>query len=357
MKGRAVYLDTLPDGRRAAALMVDGALEDILVDPPESFGPAQPGAIFLARPDRPMKGQGGAIVDLGPGGTGFLRETRGLPAGAPFLVQVSTVAEPGKAPPVTRRLMFKGRYAIVTPEKPGFNVSRQIRDDDARDALLAAGHAAMEDAAQHLGLILRSAAAEADPEAVEEDAAAMRRLAEDILREASGATPALLLDAPDAHLLAWREWTAPAPDLVDDAPGAFGRGDVWDALRAAMAAHVPLPGGAGMCVEPTRALVAVDVNTRGDTSPAAGLKANISALRALPRALRLRGLGGQITVDPAPCPHRERSQMEQTLARALRADSSETTVAGWTPLGHLELQRKRDRHPLTKVLPDALPDL
>ena len=55
-----------------------------------------------------------------------------------------------------------------------------------------------------------------------------------------------------------------------------------------------------MVIEPTRALVAVDINTGPDTSPAAGLKANIAAIRALPRELRLRGLGGQVVIDSCP---------------------------------------------------------
>ena len=106
-----------------------------------------------------------------------------------------------------------------------------------------------------------------------------------------------------------------------------------------------------MYIEPTRALTAVDINTGADTSPAAGLKANIAALRALPRALRLRGLGGQIVVDPAPVPKRERRRLEDVAKASLRADNIETTLVGWTPLGHLEFVRKRERLPLHEGLP------
>ena len=101
-----------------------------------------------------------------------------------------------------------------------------------------------------------------------------------------------------------------------------------------------------MTVEPTRALVAVDVNTGGDLSPAAALKVNLAAAAELPRQLRLRGLGGQVTIDFAPLARAERPRVERALARALADDGIETTVAGWTPLGHLELQRKRARRPL-----------
>ena len=70
-------------------------------------------------------------------------------------------------------------------------------------------------------------------------------------------------------------------------------------------------------------LVAVDVNTGGDTSPAAGLKANMAALRDLPRQLRLRGLGGQVVVDLAPMAKKDRRPVETELRRALKADADQ----------------------------------
>lgn len=101
-----------------------------------------------------------------------------------------------------------------------------------------------------------------------------------------------------------------------------------------------------MYVEPTRALIAIDVNTGGDTSPAAGLKANMAAARLLPRALRLRGLGGQVVLDLAPMPKKDRRGFEAALRKAFKADSVETALVGWTPLGNYELQRQRGRAPL-----------
>ena len=90
--------------------------------------------------------------------------------------------------------------------------------------------------------------------------------------------------------------------------------------------------------------------TGADSSPAAGLKANAAALKELPRQLRLRGLGGQVIVDPAPMPKKDRRALEQVLRAALKADATETILAGWTQLGLMEIQRKRDRVPLTEVL-------
>ena len=91
-----------------------------------------------------------------------------------------------------------------------------------------------------------------------------------------------------------------------------------------------------------------------DTSPAASLKANVAAARDLPRQLRLRGLGGQVVVDFAPMPKRERHILDQVLKAAFKSDG-ETNLAGWTVLGLYELTRKRDRLPLAELLPRALP--
>jgi Ribonuclease G/E len=71
----------------------------------------------------------------------------------------------------------------------------------------------------------------------------------------------------------------------------------------------------------------------------------------LPRALRLRGLGGQIVVDCAPISKKQRLDVEAAARRAFKRDTVDTTLVGWTPLGHLELLRKRERQPLREVLP------
>ncbi|PWE32176.1 ribonuclease G [Maritimibacter sp. 55A14] len=346
MKGRAVILDHIA-GRRAAALMVDGRLEDFLIDPPDGAGPA-PGAIFRAVADRQMKGQGGVTLRLPGGQRGYLRQAKGLSPGTALLVQVNSWAEPGKAAPVTTRLLFKSRYAIVTPGAPGLNIARRIHDEEERVRLRAIADEAMAESAEGHGLILRSAAAEVAEAAIAGDIAAMAGLAARVAAEAAGREPEALLDAPGAETLAWRDWVDPDPDTVIDRAGAFATEGVLDAL-AALAAPEPLQGGGSMAVEPTRALVAVDVDTGGDTSPAAGLKADLAAAKALPRALRLRGLGGQIVVDMAPASRKDRRAIEAALRAAFRDDPVETALVGWTPLGHFELQRKRERLPLTEL--------
>ena len=342
MKGRMAVLGQLA-GREAAALVVDGALEELLVE----AGADAPETIWRGKLGRPVKGLGGVFVELPDGMTGFLRQARGLRPGQPLLVQAAGVAEPGKAVPLTDRLLFKGRFAILTPGAPGLNLSRSLRVEAERDRLTAVAAAAMQGAPESLGLILRSAAAGAEAAALAEEIGALRQLAEAMLADTAG-SPELLLEAPGPHALARRDW--PAPDGIAEGPRAIAEHGVEEMVDALLRPEVPLDAGAFMAIEPTRALVAVDVNTGPDTSPAAGLKANLAAARALPRALRLRGLGGQVTLDPAPSPKRDRGTLEQALRAAFRRDGSETVLAGWTPLGHYELQRRRDRQPLSELL-------
>jgi len=346
MKGRVIALDRI-GGQAAAALIVDGQLHDFLIDPAGDV--PQPGAICRAVADRPMKGQGGVFVRLPQGDTGFLRQVSGVAPGQRLLVQVSGVAEPGKAVPVTTRLLFKSRYAIVTPGAPGRNISRRIHDEQTRAALAALAANAMAGADADLGLILRSACETADADDIAADITAMRDLAQAVLADLEGG-PELLVEGAMAQEIAWRDWSDPKPDEVADAEGAFAAHGVAEMVDAVLVPAVALPGGGHMMIEPTRALVAVDVNTGPDTSPAAALKANIAAARDLPRQLRLRGLGGQVVVDFAPMSKKDRAVLDQVLRAAFKGESAETSLAGWTPLGLFELVRKRDRLPLAEVL-------
>lgn len=346
MKGRVIVLDNWGE-RQAAALVVDGVLHDLAIDTADDS--ALPGAIYRGTVDRLVKGQGGVFVRMPDGQSGFLRQVSGLAPGQPVLVQVTGTTEPGKAVPVTTRLLFKSRYAILTPGAPGLNISRRIHDEDLRADLEALAQAGMEGAPRDLGLILRSACDGADEAEIAEDILEMRDLAVAVLNDVEG-SPELLIDGPSAHETAWREWADPVPDEV--VQGAFPDHGIDEMLDALLAPRVALPGGGHFYIEPTRALVAVDVNTGADTSPAASLKANIAAARDLPRQLRLRGLGGQVVIDFAPMPKKDRATLDQVLRAAFRGESAETSLSGWTTLGLYELVRKRDRPSLAALLGD-----
>ena len=339
MKGRQVVLGHLGDAK-VAALLVDGKLEDVLV---EDLSRLPLGTILRAVVDRPVKGIGGVMLRI-PNGTGFLKKAKGLAPGQTITVQTSGFAEAGKADPVNQRVIFKSRYAIVTPDQPGLNVSRKIRSDDLRDNLTMLAKSEME--GSNMGLIIRSSAALADMEDVVEDIQAMRASAEAISAEV-GFEPEVLLEGDDPHVQAWREWSDVTNILTGsedlEASGAL------DQIEAAQGSWVPL-GVGGMFVEQTRAMTTVDINTGADLSPAAALKVNLAAVQDLPRQLRLRGYSGQVAIDFAPMTKRDRKPIEVALRAALRTCPIATEFVGWTPLGHGELKRKRERAVLKDLL-------
>lgn len=362
MKGRAaLILEGEAGWPVMAARMEDGRLVDLLVDAPESDPTPRIEAIHLAKVTRRVEALGALFLDLGDGREGFLKAPRKARPGEMLLVQVARHAEPGKATPVSDEPLYKGRYAILTPHAPGINVARKVRDEDeaarlravAEDALAEAGLGAEDLGEAAPGAILRTAAAGVDPDAVAEDVAALAALLNEAREaEAEGGEPGEVVAAPDAETRAWRDWVDPEPDEVL-------RGDLrlWDDMgaldqvAALLRPRVDLGGDAWMMVEPTSALVAVDVNTGGDFSTAAGLKANLAALADLPRQLRLRGLAGQVVIDLAPLSKRDRKQAEAAIRKSLRDDPIETQMLGWTNLGHLELTRRRERRALSELLP------
>lgn len=336
MKGTTIVLDHI-NGVEAAAKLVDGKLDDLIID---TVDRPRVGAIHRVKADRPMKGQGGIIVK----GTQnfFLRGTKGIKQGEDLLVQVSTFAEEGKAPPVASKLVFKSRYVIVTPDDPGVNIARGIRDDDERDRLKVIAFEELGDL--EYGLILRSSCAGADADEIGQDLSDMIALAREVI-ESDTIGEHFAGDGP--HVTAWREWVEPADVVTED--GGFENLGVLDQIDTLMMPQITA-GSATLYIEPTKAFVAVDVNTGGATDAAAGLKANLSAARALPRLLRLRGLAGQIIVDFAPMSKNDRKQVEGALRSSFKADPVDTILAGWTNLGNFELQRKRERIPLSEVL-------
>ena len=379
-----IVLDRSASGAGTAALMVDGQLEDLICDPADP-AVAHSGDILLTRIARVLPNGKGAFAEIGHGQTGFFRSAKGLRAGDAVLAQVGGLSEPEKAIPLSAKLLFKGPKVILTPGAPGVNVSRRIGNSAERARLEGAVRDAIQSQGalhteQDLGAIVRTSARDATLEMLtRETGRLLKRLS---LAKTAAASENFGYRDPAGGALqtALREWVTPAPDAIIAAPELaeeMGQvrateAEIWDpeliarirreaaplvasgaveAMDALFRPDVPLSPGS-MTIEPTRALVSVDVNTKGDFSPAAGLKTNLAAARELPRQLRLRGLGGQVAVDFAPMPKQQRRALEEALAKAFRSDPVETALVGWTRMGLFELQRKRERHPPQKK-PDA----
>lgn len=371
MKGRAVLIQETGKAI-AAALVENGVVQDLIVDPMPADVPP-PGSVWRARV-LSKGGGGGVFVDLEGDGRAFLRGAK-LAPGDRALVQITGFADPGKAPPATDRLLVKGQLTIATPGAPGINISRSIRNEDLRERLTEAVHDALdvirEGAArgappvpEDLGIIVRSAANADNAGWIANDLAGVLSRLEAAQGAGDPGQPAI-----DTALT---EWAHPHPgrilvdvrddafadrieglqrigdwdSLVEETRDPFDRFGIWETVEELRRPEAPLPGGGSMMVEATTAMVTVDVNTGDRLAPDAALGVNLAAARELPRQLRLRGLGGAAIIDFAPLRKAHRRKIEDALKAAFRRDPVQTTLAGWTPLGNFELQRKRERRPL-----------
>ena len=331
MKGKIALLDYF-EGKEAAALLIDGKLHDFLVEP----GANAPGSIFKVKVKHQVKGSGGIFVESQDGDF-FLHQTKGITAGDIILVQVSSYGDREKLPRVTTKLLFKSRYVIVTPFNEGLNIAKSIKDNERRIQIRQLVIEGLEQIPY--GMIMRSSCASANDSEIITDCKNTIMTAQKVL-SSEDKQIGLIHRAHSPHQWAWREWNdTPA---FDETSGTFADHGVLELIDELKNSKVILSNG-NYYIEPTKAFVAIDVNTSSDMSFAAGLKVNLAVAKDLPRQLRLRGLGGQIVIDPAPMLRKDRNTVENALKSALRKDPVDTNFVGWTAMGLIELQRARVR--------------
>ncbi|MDP1630473.1 MAG: ribonuclease E/G [Caulobacter sp.] len=162
--------------------------------------------------------------------------------------------------------------------------------------------------------------------------------------------PRLLEAAPDIEA-----------ELRDLAKGGkvvegFGAREAADAAEAeALDTIHPLPGGGSIAVEPTRALVSIDVDLGGrpgsDTKRAARM-ANLTAIAAAARLLRLKGLGGLVVFDFVGRGHDGKALLGATRA-AFGPDNPGVAIDQISRFGTLTLTVPRRRQPVLDLLVDS----
>lgn len=150
--------------------------------------------------------------------------------------------------------------------------------------------------------------------------------------------------AEAAHLKDLLGATAPI-SVSDMGENLFAIAD--EGIAEALEPMVPLPCGGSLIVESTAAAVCIDVNA----GPADADTANGEALAAVARELRRRNLAGHILVDTIPT--RRKAALPRLLARFAAGDPLDVRVAGLTPLGMVELTRRRFGLSLAEILCDA----
>ncbi|MEM1163096.1 MAG: ribonuclease E/G, partial [Pseudomonadota bacterium] len=229
MKGRVIALEMAGESRSRAALIIDGRLDDLLID----ADPALPrhGQIFAAIVERSMPNMPAAFARLPGGQTAYVREARKVRTGDRLIVQVTGYPDPGKAYPATTEYLLKSRTAILTPGRPGVNVSRSLRDPELRQHVQDIGSSVLAEHRHGGGLILRSDSAHAEETEI---VASIEGLIEDDEAltanfEASEGAAALLNDRADWQ--AERDWLTDDTDVATEqslGTSPFEHFGVWE---------------------------------------------------------------------------------------------------------------------------------
>jgi ribonuclease G len=386
------------------ALVEGGAAQEIHMQRASRHGLT--GNIYKGAIQRVLPGMQAAFVEIGLERTAFLHVADmvplpvngdGMPSisqllqdGQQVLVQILKDPIGTKGARLTTLLSIPSRYLVLLPHEKHVGVSARIEDDAERDRLREVLDALQQRLAPQFGLIARTAAEGADAEALEADVSFLLRLWKAISDQAASSKPGTLVhgdlplsmrilrdllgtdvervridDAEEcrrvkqfAQLFVPR--AAPLIELYEGAAPIFDLYGVEDDINRALNRRVELKSGGHLVIDQTEAMTTVDVNTGAYIGhrnlDETVLKTNLEAAQAIARQLRLRNLGGIIILDFIDMKSEDhRAQVLRALERALAADYARTQIHPFSPLGLIEMTRKRTRESLGHILCEPCP--
>jgi len=311
-----------------------------------------------------------------------------LKRGQTKLVQVIKEAIGTKGPRVTAQVSLAGRFLVYMPFASKVGVSRKIEARDVRAKLRdmvsklvppdAGGwiirtvaedftEASCKREIDHLiGLwkkIQRKAASGRAPQLVQRETSLTRGIVRDLL---SDKVDLLLVDSKllyneiEQYLKQIDPELLPRVKLYQAETSLFDEYDIEAEIRNLFKQRVDLPTGGYLIIQPTEALISIDVNTgryTGKRDPESTiLKTNIEAAREVARQLRLRDIGGIIVVDFIDMETRSnRDKVLQELRTHLGRDRARTRAFAVSDLGLIEMTRQRVRPSLWQSMTTECP--
>lgn len=330
--------------------------------------------IYRGRVRRVESSLGGAFVDFGAGTDGFLRKPKGLHEGQTLMVQVNRDSGGGKGPSLTDRIALQGRYLHWTPSRHGVSFSSRLGSGRRRAQLESLVPGLLGEGE---GIMVRTAAGDADDSAITGEVARLRQNWERIQQELSDSRapgvlvppPALLnrllLNAPTGEVIiddrsVLRDASALVEESVPDRQGRMrfhaGRESLFEAHGIADDVDgvcdrvLSLRGGARLTFDYAEALTAIDVDSgAGGKLPSdkAALKTNLAVLPEVVRQIRLRNISGLVLVDFISLKGRvAKAQFLQAARQAFRRDPQQVDILDLTVAGLLEITRRRSVPPL-----------
>lgn len=312
-----------------------------------------------------------------------------LRQGQRLLVQVAKDATRSKGVRVTTNIGIAGRHLVLSPFDRTVSVSRRL-DESARTRLKHLVEGVLDRRDQGCGCIVRTAALGASEAQIEADLEFLLRRWNDIRRQCPTAVaPTLVHQEMPTLLRTVRDLAGQAVQniVVDDAPTLaqlcsaatrwlpelsgnlrchdgpaplFDAYGVEAAIARALARSVALPGGGYLLVEHTEAMTTIDVNSGVGDAPSmedTAFETNRQAAAVIPGQLRLRGIGGIVVVDfidMEEAAHQE--EVLRVLRRAAAADPAPFRASGFSPLGLVEISRRRRRESLLGQVCERCPE-
>jgi len=328
----------------------------------------------------------------GGGGGRRGRRSRNIPPiqdqlsrGDSVIVQVTKEPIGTKGPRLTAQVSLPGRFLVFMPFSSHVGVSRKIDQREERARLRELAREILPD--EPVGLIIRTVGEELNRKKFEREfqrlydiwkkiqrrstssrAPALlhseARLISGVLRDLfSDRFDALIVDSKEAHNEIVQYVENMDPELLDrvklyqDRTPLFDRHDIEEEIAEAFGRRVDLPSGGYIIVEPTEALVSIDVNTgrftgKGRKDPEETiLRTNLDAAREVARQLRLRDVGGIVVADFIDMESQEnRDRVIQELRTHLGRDRARTKAFAVSELGLVEMTRQRVRPSLFQTL-------
>lgn len=300
-----------------------------------------------------------------------------------ILVQVVKEERGNKGAALSTFLSLAGRYCVLMPNTPrGGGISRKITN--AKDRKRLKSILAELEIPDGMAVIVRTAGSERTKAEIKRDFDYLMRLW-DRIRETTlqSQAPCLIYEEADLIKRSIRDLYARDVDEVlvegdegyrvakdfmkmlmpshakrvqpykDQGVPLFHRFQVESQLDAMLNPVVQLKSGGYLVINPTEALVAVDVNsgrsTRERNIEETAYKTNLEAAEELARQLRLRDLAGLIVVDFIDMEdHRNQASVERKLKEAMRNDRARLQIGRISPFGLLEMSRQRLRPSLVE---------
>jgi ribonuclease E len=296
--------------------------------------------------------------------------------GTEVVVQVDKEERGNKGAALTTFISLAGRYLVLMPNNPrAGGISRRIEGEERselKDALSGL------EIPNGMGVIVRTAGIGRSSEEMQWDLNYLVQLWEAVktaseeekapsllLQESNVIIRAIrdylrddidqvLIDSPEAfqHALTFVAHIMPhyknRIKLYEDSIPMFNRFQIESQIETAFQREVRLPSGGSLVIDPTEALVSIDINsaraTRGGDIEETATNTNLEAADEIARQLRLRDIGGLIVIDFIDMlSAKNQRAVENRVRDALNIDRARVQVGRISRFGLLEMSRQRLR--------------